>query len=199
MSDGPAAAAQRSPDRAQSSSPATARAAEPEVADERIREATGRGWDEWRALIDDAGLRDVGHTAIAAWLGSEHQVEAWWAQAVTIGYERIVGLRRRGQMADGTFTVNAGRTLELDADDLRARLLDGRDGLFPGMATDLRSRAASKAVRIAFPEGVALIAIDPAAKGRTKVTVQHEKLPSPEAAERLKAYWTDWLAALAGS
>ncbi|HMO11537.1 MAG TPA: hypothetical protein PKB06_08575, partial [Actinotalea sp.] len=30
-------------------------ASPPEMSDERIRAATGRGWDEWRVLIDDAG------------------------------------------------------------------------------------------------------------------------------------------------
>ena len=177
----------------------TAWAAEPEIADDRLREATGRGWDEWRELVDGAGLREAGHTAIAAWVASEHGVEGWWAQAVTIGYERIVGLRQRGQMADGTFTTNASRTLELDADTLRARLLDGRDALFPGMKTELRSRTTSKSLRIAFPEGVALIALTPASRGRTTVTVQHEKLPTPEAVERSTAYWSTWLTGLAGT
>lgn len=169
----------------------------PDVADARLRSATGRGWDEWRALVDEAGLRDAGHPAIAAWVMSEHGVDGWWAQCVTVGYERITGLRLPGQMADGTFTANVSRSLDLDVDDLRAMLLDGRDDLFPGIPTELRSRATSKSLRLAFPEGAALIAMDPAPNGRLKVTVAHEKLPSPEAVELWRPYWREWLAALA--
>ncbi len=172
-------------------------AAEPEIADDRIREATGRGWDGWRALLDDAGQRDAGHTAIAAWVAGEHGVDGSWAQAVTIGYERIVGLRGAGQLTDGTYAANASRTLELDAPALRARLLDDREALFPGTATELRSRPESTSLRIAFPEGVALLSLEPATKGRTKVTIQHSKLSSPQAAERMKEFWTAWLTTLA--
>ena len=100
-------------------------AAEPAIADDRIREATGRGWDEWRALLDD------------------------------------------------------------------------REAVFPGTATELRSRPESTSLRIAFPEGVALLSLEPATKGRTKVTIQHSKLSSPQAAERMKEFWTAWLTTLA--
>ncbi len=171
----------------------------PELAAERVRAATGRGWDEWRTLIDDAGLRDAGHTTIASWVAAEHGVDGWWAQGITVGYERITGLRLPGQMADGTFTANVGRTLDgsLDLEGLRALLLEAREDLFPAMATELRSRPTSRSLRIAFPEGSALISPEATTAGRLKVTVAHEKLPSQEAVERWKAYWRQWLAALA--
>ncbi|WP_372595171.1 hypothetical protein, partial [Actinotalea sp.] len=163
--------------------------------------ATGRGWDEWRALIDQAGLRDAGHTAIAAWVASEHGVDGWWAQSVTVGYERIVGLRLPGQMADGTFTANIGRTfdaaLDLDLDAARTLLLEAREDLFPTMTTVLRSRPTSKSLRLAFDEGSALITPEVTAAGRLKITVAHEKLPSPQAVELWKAYWREWFDALA--
>ena len=172
----------------------------PEFADARVREGTGRGWDEWRALIDDAGLRTAGHTAIAAWVAGEHGVEGWWAQAVTVSYERIVGLRLPGQMADGTFTANVGRTfgetVDLDLSTLRTLVIDAHDDLFPAMATELRSRPTSKSLRVSFVEGSALITPETTPAGRLKVTVAHEKLPSPDAAELWKVYWRAWFDAL---
>ncbi len=39
---------------------------QPETSDAAVRAATGRGWDEWCALIDAQPVRDGGHTAIAA-------------------------------------------------------------------------------------------------------------------------------------
>ncbi len=178
---------------------------DPGQSDERIRENTGRSWDEWADLIDAGPGRTAGHTAIATWLRDEHGVDAWWAQSVTVGYERITGLRLPGQMPDGTFTVSRSRTVDADGETLRAMLLDETDrrGLFPGRTMTLRSKPSAKSLRFGTTDaesgtgdGVVAFAIDPAG-ARTRVTVSHEKLPSPAAGEVWKEYWTDWLVELA--
>lgn len=170
----------------------------PEQSDEVIRERTGRGWDEWRALIDGWPGHERGHTAIAAWLRDEHQVDGWWAQAVTVGWERITGRRRPGQMADGTFTANKSATVTTDVDALRELLLDddARAVLFPGIATELRSRPTSKNPRLGMPEGIVEIDIAPKADGRATITVAHTKLTSADDVARWKEFWSDWLVAL---
>ena len=40
----------------------------------------------------------------------KYKVPGWWAQTVTVGYERIKGLRAVGQRRDGTFEANKSRT-----------------------------------------------------------------------------------------
>jgi hypothetical protein len=170
----------------------------PETSDEAIRVGTGRGWDEWCDLIDTWPGRSEGHTAIAQFLQLTYEISGWWAQGVTVGYERITGLRLPHQMADGSFTVSKSRTIAIDAADLRAMLLsdDGRRDLFPDVATELRSRSTAKSVRIAIGPGSALFTLDPAKNGRTKLTVTHEKLPTLDAVEEWKFYWSEWLNAV---
>ncbi len=170
----------------------------PEVNDDSVRDHTGRGWDEWCDLIDSGPGRSAGHTAIAAWVQDEHRVGAWWAQAVTIGYERITGLRLPGQMADGTFTATRSRTMKLDADAVREMLLSetDRQDLFPEHDTVLRSRESAKRVRIAMGGGVAEFSIDPRDDGKVKITVAHVSLPDVESMEHWKFYWREWLDAL---
>jgi len=170
-------------------------AAAPELSDARIRENTGRGWEEWRAVIDAWPGRSGGHAAIAAWLEEAHGLGGWWAQSVTVGYERIAGLRAPYQLSDGKFGFSVTRTLEIDADALRARLLDeeGRAALFPKMETELRSKPTSKNVRIAVGDGSAEISIAPKPGGRATVVVQYTKLESPAAVERWKPWWSSWL------
>lgn len=173
-------------------------AAHPEHSDDAVREATGRGWDEWVDLIEADPVAEAGHTAVAAWL-QDHDVDGWWAQSVTGGWERITGRRLPHQMADGTFTANRSRTIHgLDGAMLRELLLDdgGRDVLFPEHDVELRSRPTTKSLRFGIGGGVALIDIAPKGDDRTTVTVAHEKLPTLDDVHVWKQFWGDWLEAL---
>jgi hypothetical protein len=171
---------------------------EPEHSEETIQEATGKGWDEWRDLLDDWPGHADGHTAIATHVHEEYDIDGWWSQAVTVGYERITGLRLPYQQPDGTFSAGKSRTVTADPEELRKMLIDDIDraDLFPGFDTELRSRPTSKVLRVAIGPGVAQFAIDSQPDGRVKVSIQHERLPSPMEVESWKAYWSDWLEAI---
>lgn len=171
-------------------------AAEPELSDERLIDATGRGWNEWCDLIDAWPGHEGGHTAIAAWLQSEHDVDGWWAQTITVGWERITGRRLPYQRPDGTFSVSKSRTMVVNVDELRSLLVSDRDDLFPGVDTELRSRPTSKALLIGMDVGAALFSFDAAGDDRTCVTVTHEKLPSYDDVEPWRLYWDRWLEAI---
>ena len=173
-------------------------AAEPETSDETVRSATNRGWNEWADILDPWPGRSEGHTAMAGYLRDEHGLDGWWAQSVTVGYERISGLRLPYQQPDVTFSAGKWRTVTVDAAALRAMLLDDGDrtDLFPGFETELRSRPTSKVLRIAIGPGTAQVAIDPQAGGKTKVSVVHDHLPTTGDVETWKDYWSDWLEAI---
>lgn len=178
-------------------------ASEPEHGDESIIAATGRSWDDWCDLIDASPVAGAGHTAIAAYV-HEHEGGAlthWWSQAVTVGYERIVGIRVPYQRSDGTFAANRSRTVAIEPDALRALLLDehGRATLFPDLETALRSKPGSTSIRIGLDPGVVLIDLAPASDGRTKVAVSHEQLPDLEATLEWRHWWAEWLDAIDGS
>ncbi|HEY3428576.1 MAG TPA: hypothetical protein VGK83_07930 [Acidimicrobiia bacterium] len=175
--------------------------AEPEHTEETIKANTGRGWEEWRKVLDAWSADTKGHTAIAAHLREKHGVDGWWSQAVTLGYERIKGLRLKYQGTDGTFTANKSKTVRADAKLLRRMLVSEKDrkDLFPDFETELRSRADANTLRIGIGNGAALIYIEPLADGRAKVTISHEKLSSTEDVELWKKYWSEWLTALDGS
>lgn len=169
-----------------------------EHTDAVIRQHTSRGWDEWVGMIDAwPGHRD-GHGAVATWLQTEHGVDGWWAQSVTVGWERITGRRLPNQMADGTFTANRSATIATDHAALRDLLLDpdGREALFPGLDPQLRSRPTSKTLRIGLGGGVAEIAIAPKDDGRATISVSHATLASPDDVGVWKQFWDEWLEAL---
>lgn len=172
--------------------------------DAQLRAKTGHSWDEWVELIDAGPGRGAGHTAIATWVRENRGVDAWWAQGVTVGYERLTGLRLPGQMPDGTFTVSRSRTLAADGAATRALLLDDirRAALLPGLTSTLRSSAEAKQLRFDLCDaadgaqaGVVGFTLDPAKTG-VKLVVTHEKLTSAAAGDVFKRFWGDWLAAL---
>lgn len=172
--------------------------AEPETADASVSAATGKSWDEWCDVIDAWPGRTEGHTATAAYLRETHDVDAWWAQTITIGYERITGLRLPYQRPDGTFTASKSMTISINTDELRSMLLadEHRVDLFPGLDTELRSKPTSKAIRLSVGPGVAIIDLEPKNNARTKVTVAHENLPAYDDVAEWKFYWSEWLEAL---
>jgi hypothetical protein len=171
---------------------------EPPQSDAVIKEHTGRGLDAWRELIESWPGHSDGHGAVAAWLQSQHGVDGWWAQSVTVGWERISGRRLPHQMADGTFTANVSATMQVDPAALRELLLDdgGRADLFRGLDPTLRSRPTSKSIGIGLVDGVAQFSIVPKANDRATVYVAHEKLTSPEAVAHWKSFWSEWLRSL---
>lgn len=174
---------------------------EPEMSNDAIIKGTGKGWDEWCDLIEAWPGHTNGHAAIASYLVSEQGVDAWWSQGVTVGYERIVGLRLPYQRPDGTFVANKSRTIAIDARELRAMLIDddSRRELFGGLETDLRSKPTAKALRFGVGPGVAQITMTTTSDGRTKITVDHRQLPDFADVAEWKFYWSDWLDAMRGT
>lgn len=172
--------------------------AEPEHSEDTIKANTGRGWNEWTQVLDAWSADTKGHTAIATHLREEYGVDGWWSQAVTLGYERIKGLRLKYQGLDGTFTANKSKTIRADAQTLRKMLVSEKDrrDLFPGFETELRSRTDANTLRIGVGSGVALIYVEPLPDGRAKVTIAHEKLESTEDVELWKKFWSEWLTAI---
>ena len=169
------------------------------MADDTLREATGRGWDEWCDIIDAW----PGHpTAIPPSPPTSAMSTAWRMVGPDRDgrYERITGLRLPYQQPDGTFSAGKSRTVTADAGLIREMLLDDEDraDLFPSLETELRSTT-SKVLHIGIGPGTAQIALDPQDEGRVKITVAHDKLPTAEAVEEWKGYWSDWLEAVDGA
>jgi hypothetical protein len=179
--------------------PLPPRLGEPQVSDDAVRRATGKGWDDWFRILDARGLEGFSHRDTAAWLATEHGVDGWWAQSVTVAYERARGLRRRHQTSAG-FEVSVSKTLGVTAHRLWSAFAD--DGVrgewqVPGV---LRIRTTVEDRSIRFDHGDdgsrVLVSLTPRAPDRTTVTVTHERLDGSDVVEPMRAFWRAQLAAL---
>ena len=169
----------------------------PEVDDESVRAGTGRDWNEWCELLDAWPGHNDGHAAIAKHVQESYEIGPWWAQTVTVGYERITGLRQPYQQSDGTFSISRSRKLAINPATVREALLDdrARSELFPGQATQMVSKPSAKTIRIGigFGPGVAGISVQPSEDDTTRISVEHKRLPDAADAPKWQEYWSTWL------
>ncbi|HWM09046.1 MAG TPA: DUF4287 domain-containing protein [Solirubrobacteraceae bacterium] len=177
--------------------PDPAPAHEPRIADERVRERTGRGWSEWFAVLDEWGAADRPHPEIATWIRTEHGVSGWWAQGVTVEYEKARGLRPIGGDRDGTLNVSASKTVAVPVERLFEAFADV-ESWAPGTPLRERTSQPGRSARYDWGDGSTRVLVTFTAKGDAKstVAVSHERLPDGEAADRIRAYWRERLAVL---
>jgi uncharacterized protein YndB with AHSA1/START domain len=171
------------------------------TSDERIRERTGRGWEEWFDALDEWGATERTHREIARWVAERLSIHplAWNAQAITSSYERTRGLRAAGEHADG-FAISASKTVAVPVEQLYDVVVDKalrKRWLLDG---ELRERTATrpKSARFDWGDGETRVIVGFSAKAESKSTValEHQRLRDADEAERMKAFWRDRLAAL---
>ena len=168
------------------------------MSDEAVSAATGRDWSEWFAVLDDAGAADMKHADIARMLGERHEVSGWWAQTVTVEYERERGLRDVHQTLRG-YEVSVSKTIPAPIaalfavwnDDSRrddwlgAPMKVRKANLNRSMSLETGSRGSDLAVSF-YPKG----------NDRCQVVVQQTKLADRNEVEERRAFWKDALARL---
>lgn len=169
------------------------------TSDATVKAKTGCTWDRWVHALDHHGAEQMTHREIATLVNTKYKVPAWWSQTVTVGYERIKGLRARGQRRDGSYEATKSRTFNVPVTVLFDAWADAkmRRRWLNGAKVNVRTATAPKSMRLDWTDR-SIIAVGFAAKGKSKssVAVQHEKLPDRDTAERLKQYWSDRLDAL---
>ena len=169
------------------------------VSDEVIRRRTGRGWEEWFGVLDEWGAISKPHSEIARWVASEHGVDGWSSQSVTVSYERARGRRAVGEHADG-FAVTASKTVAVPVERLYDVFVDPslRKRWLPDDALRERTATKPKSARFDWGEGETRVIVGFESKGESKSTVslEHARLSDAAEAERMKAFWRDRVAAL---
>lgn len=160
-----------------------------------LRAATGKDWSEWLALLDAAGAAAKGldhDRLLDLAMQSLPESAGWWAQMVSVGYERARGLREKHESCNGEFQATLSKTFPVplfaafaawaDA-SLRGAWLDA-----PGLSfTKLN---AGRNIRARWPNGALLdIRFNATGPDKCQVVVDTMKLDDAEAVRQAKAFW----------
>jgi hypothetical protein len=168
------------------------------MSDASIKAKTGCDWEKWVKSLDYYGADKMPHGKIVELVSKKYKVADWWSQTVTVGYERIKGLRARGQRRDGSYEATKSRTFEVPVTTLFDAFAEKsvRDRWLNG-PVKVRTATAPKSIRLGLADGgILAVGFLPKGKGKSSVAVSQAKLPDRETAERLKVYWSERLDAL---
>jgi hypothetical protein len=173
------------------------------TSDEKIRQRTGRGWEEWFEVLDEWGAADRSHRETARWLAEQQGLHplAWNVQAIAASYERARGLREPGEKDDG-YAITASRTVGVPVGRLYDAVVDEslRAGWLPDGRLSLRTATKPKSARFDWGDGQTRVNVAFLAKGedRSTIAVEHRRMASADEAQRMKSYWRARIAALKG-
>jgi hypothetical protein len=163
------------------------------ISEASIRTRTGRGWAEWASLLDAIDASNKPHRDIAQY-ASSLGIPGWWSQAVAVGYERIRGLRDKGQRRGGSFEASKSRTFDVPVATLFEAFADSRRRRrWMRTPTTIRVAQPHKSMRLTWNDGT-IVALYFMAKGqRSAVAVQHQKLPDRSAVDAARKGWGERL------
>jgi hypothetical protein len=179
--------------------PPRPRVANPGMSDEAILRGTGKTWDEWLAILDAWGADRRSHPEIARHLSQELGVGGWWAQSVTVGYERARGMRGVNERPDG-FSATVSKTFPVPVERLHRMVVDARQRRRWLEPETLRVRTSKppRSARFDWGDGEPRVNAWFLDKGAAKSSVhlQIERLADADAVAQARTFWKERLVRL---
>lgn len=173
------------------------------MSDAAVKSKTGCPWQRWVKTLDHHKADQMSHREIVTLVSGTYDVGPWWAQTVAVGYERIKGLRARGQQRDGKYEVTKSRTFNVPIAALFSAWSDAkrRRAWLTGADTRVRTSTSPKSIRLDWNDGDdrRIVAVGFTAKGAAKsaVALSQSGFTDRDAAARRRQYWSEQLDALA--
>ena len=211
----PAVSIAPNPSRTEAAPRAVAKPESKGMSDAKVREKTGHGLDHWFEVLDRFGAVEKGHTVAARHLYETHGVDGWYAQGITVAYERARGLRAVNQRCDGWYEVSVSKILATNttgiikalSDPVRRERLAGADtGLMAALNTALDSPESKGFVvrpdgqarfRYKWGDTTVQLHVWPRPGGKVSLVVTNEKLRAAEMVEERRGMWRVALNAIA--
>jgi hypothetical protein len=170
------------------------------LSDESVKKATGCDWTKWVFVLDKAGGKEMSHPELVKHIREKYKTPSWWTQMVAVGYERIRGLRAHGQQRTGEWTITKSKTVAVPLTKLYAAFSNARQRAkwMPGVKLAIRTSTVNKSMRIRWEDGSPVdVGFFGRGEAKSQVALEHRKLASKADADRIRAFWSERLDALA--
>jgi hypothetical protein len=162
------------------------------TSDEAVLKATGKDWKDWFSILDKSKLKT--HKELAAFIYENHLKNQksgdWWAQMVTVEYERARGLRAVNQNEFG-FNVSVSKTFEgsiKDVEKIWEKILELKEVKKKNLER-LPSKTKRPMIRYKAKEGQVVVSFWDKGNGKTSMIVESVKLPKNELVEKERRFW----------
>ncbi|MHA2407983.1 MAG: SRPBCC family protein, partial [Candidatus Ranarchaeia archaeon] len=194
----------------------------PDISNDAVLKATSKSWNGWFDILNKKKMQNEPHNIIAIYLVEEHKISPWWAQTVTVEYEKHLGRRVKGQTKEVGFQIGVQKTIPFKKEAVWDLLLSS-EGLQvwlgpplhftpeeghtystkDGLIGKVRVLKPNDHMRLTYqPEdweepSTLQITVTSKKLGRTAVRIHHEKLADAESRQKMNEHWKDVLTNLA--
>jgi hypothetical protein len=162
------------------------------ISDEKVKAATGRNWMGWFVILNLMDAASKPHKEVAKELKEKYGAPSWWAQMITVEYERARGGRKKNERAGGTYAVNVTKVMPVSLSKLFAAATNAktRKDWFPPGAFAETSKTRDKYWRGKWKAGLKLeFGFYAKGDGKAQIALEIGKLPSSVEVERERAAW----------
>lgn len=83
------------------------------ISESAVKQATNKTWNEWHQTLSKENASNMSHKEIVSLLRNRHKISHWWAQTITVDYEKLIKRRLIGQTVSTGFQVGVQTTLNL--------------------------------------------------------------------------------------
>ena len=156
-----------------------------------VEKATGKTWPQWLKALDAAGCRKMNHTQIVAVVHQRFDIGPWWRQMVTVGYEQARGLRKVHEKTDG-YSFSISRTLPVPATTIFDAFTKPAQlkRWMSGDRFEVTTATRAKSIRMNWTDDTRVnVQFYPKGDSKAQLTVEHCKIASQAAMNKLKSYW----------
>ena len=162
------------------------------MSDASVSKRTGRTWAQWVRALDRVQASEKPHREIVKHVSSLGAGD-WWSQMVTVGYERIRGLRDRGQRRGGGYEATKSRTFNVPIERLFGAFANARTRRrWLLVKITVHSSTPHKYMRLKWDDDRPVqIGFLEKGKGKSSVAIAHQKLPDKSAADAMKKAWSE--------
>jgi uncharacterized protein YndB with AHSA1/START domain len=164
------------------------------IGDDAIQARTGRNWQQWFSVLDEAGAMKMSHKEMANYLYGEKGVPGWWCQMIVVRYEQERGLRNKYERLDG-YSVSVSKTIEVPVSVLYKQWINEklRKQWLKNKLFTVRKTTENKSMRITWNDNDSNTNVEVnfyrKGKSKSQVVVQHNRLADSKQVEHMRSYW----------